>query len=72
MSTLRPALEEYLQVRRALGYKLREAGAELPRFISFMEERRAEHITARLALEWAQQRTNVQPAEWARRLGYLL
>lgn len=71
MSTLRPALEEYLQVRRALGYKLREAGAELPRFISFMEERRAEHITARLALEWAQQPTNVQPAEWARRLGYV-
>lgn len=71
MSTLRQALEEYLQVRRALGYKLREAGAELPRFVSFMEERRAEHITARLALEWAQQPTTVQPAEWARRLGYV-
>lgn len=71
MSTLRLAMEEYLQVRRALGYKLREAGAELPRFVSFMEERRAEHITARLALEWAQQPTTVQPAEWARRLGFV-
>ena len=71
MSTLRQALDEYLQVRRALGYKLREAGAELPRFVSFMEARRAEHITARLALEWAQQPTTVQPAEWARRLGYV-
>ncbi len=71
MSTLRQALEEYLQMRRALGYKLREAGAELPRFVSFMDERRAEHITARLALEWAQQPTTVQPAEWARRLGFV-
>jgi integrase len=71
MSTLRQAVEEYLQVRRALGYKLREAGVELPRFVSFMEERRAEHITARLALEWAQQPTTVQPAEWARRLGFV-
>jgi integrase/recombinase XerD len=71
MSTLRQAVEKYLQVRRALGYKLREAGAELPRFVSFMEGRRAEHITARLALEWAQQPTTVQPAEWARRLGFV-
>ncbi|MCC7286597.1 MAG: tyrosine-type recombinase/integrase [Burkholderiaceae bacterium] len=71
MSTLRLALDEYLQVRRALGYRLREAGAELPRFVSFMEERRAEHITARLALEWALQPKMVQPAEWARRLGYV-
>ncbi|WP_447732343.1 tyrosine-type recombinase/integrase [Rhodanobacter soli] len=71
MSTLQLAMEEYLQVRRALGYKLREAGAELPRFVNFMEERRAKHITARLALEWAQQSTTVQPAEWARRLGFV-
>jgi integrase/recombinase XerD len=71
MSTLRQALDEYLQVRRALGYKLREAGAELPRFVSFMEGRRAEHITARLALEWALQPTTVQAAEWARRLGFV-
>lgn len=71
MSTLQQALEEYLQVRRALGYKLREAGAELPRFVDFMDQRRAEHITARLALEWAQQSTTVQPAEWARRLGFV-
>lgn len=71
MSTLRQALEEYLQVRRALGYKLREAGAELPRFLNFMDERRAEHITARLALEWAHQPSGVRPAEWSRRLGYV-
>lgn len=71
MSALRQALAEYLEVRRALGFKLHEAGAELPRFVSFMEQRRAEHITARLALEWSQQSATVQPAEWARRLGYV-
>lgn len=71
MSTLRQALHDYLQMRRALGFKLRDAGLQLPRFIDFMEQRQAEHITARLALEWARQSTTVQPAEWARRLGFV-
>jgi integrase len=71
MSTLRQALQEYLQLRRSLGFKLRDAGLQLPRFVAFMEQRHCEHITARLALEWAQQSAAVQPAEWARRLGFV-
>jgi integrase len=71
MSTLGQALQEYLQLRRSLGFKLRDAGLQLPRFVSFMEQRHAEHITARLALQWAQHSTTVQPAEWARRLGFV-
>jgi integrase/recombinase XerD len=71
MNTLRQALHEYLQLRRSLGFKLHDAGLQLPRFVHFMEQRQAEHITARLALEWARQSTTVQPAEWARRLGFV-
>lgn len=71
MSTLREALPSYLQLRRSLGFKLRDAGLQLPRFVAFVEERQAEYITAALALEWAQRSPNVQPAEWARRLGYV-
>jgi integrase len=71
MNTLREALQEYLVLRRSLGYKMHDAGLMLPRFVSFMEERRAQYITARLALEWVQRGKAVQPAEWARRLCFV-
>jgi len=35
------------------GLKMHDAGRLLPRFVRFMAERQAVHITARLALEWA-------------------
>ena len=54
MNTLRESLQEYLELRRGLGYKMNRAALLLPRFISFMDERHAVHITTRLALEWAQ------------------
>jgi integrase/recombinase XerD len=37
-------------------------------FVTFMERYRASYVTQALALAWAQQPTNVQPAHWARRL----
>jgi integrase/recombinase XerD len=51
MNTLREALQEYLALRRSLGFKMREASRALPWFVAFMEEREASHITTRLALE---------------------
>jgi len=71
MNTLGEALRDYLELRRGLGFKMHDAGLLLPRFVAFMEDRQALHITARLALEWAQQAQTVQPAEWARRLGFV-
>jgi integrase/recombinase XerD len=71
MSTLREALQEYLALRRGLGFKMRDAGLVLPRFVAFVEERQALHITTRLALEWVQQAKTVQPAERARRLCFV-
>jgi integrase/recombinase XerD len=70
MNTLREALQEYLDLRRGLGFKMHDAGLLLSRFVSFMEQRQAVHITTRLALEWAQC-PSVQPAEWARRLCFV-
>jgi integrase len=70
MNTLREALQEYLDLRRSLGYKMHDAGLLLPRFVSFVQERRTDFISTRLALEWAQ-RPSVQPAEWARRLCFV-
>ncbi|EOG4616573.1 tyrosine-type recombinase/integrase [Pseudomonas aeruginosa] len=71
MNTLRDALPEYLQLRRSLGFKLEDAGLQLPRFVAFVERHGSTHITTALALAWAQQSPSVQPAEWARRLGYV-
>jgi integrase len=70
MNTLRESLQEYLELRRGLGFKMREAGVLLSRFVSFLEEREAVFITTRLALEWAQH-SAVQPAEWARRICFV-
>jgi integrase len=71
MNTLRQAVREYLSLRRDLGFKLQEAGKGLYDFVSFMEQRRASYITQALALSWAQQPANVQPAHWAQRLSYI-
>jgi integrase len=71
MTTLRKAVNEYLAMRRNLGFQLHDAGVGLLRFVTFMEKHRAPYITQRLALKWAQQPTTVQPTEWARRLSYV-
>ena len=68
MTTLRSAVQEYLALRRGLGFKLHDAGTALLKFVAFMEQHRASSITTPLALAWAQQPPTVQPAEWARRL----
>ena len=71
MNTLRQAVQEYLTMRRSLGYKLQEAGTRLLDFVSFMEQHRASYITHSLALTWAKQPSGVRPDEWARRLSYV-
>ena len=68
MNTLRQAVQEYLKLRRGLGFKLHEAGKDLLSFITFMEQHRASYVTQALALAWAQQPVNAQPAYWAQRL----
>ena len=69
MSKLRIALDEYLKVRRALGYKLRVPGGLLRRFVDFADRAGAEFITTELALKWAMQPPEAQPVWWAKRLG---
>jgi integrase/recombinase XerD len=47
-----------------MGYNLRHSA-------SFMEQQGASIITTELALRWAQQPQNVQPAQWAARLSFV-
>lgn len=71
MNTLRQAVQEYLSMRRDLGFKLHEAGRCLLEFAAFMQRRRASYVTQALALAWAQLPVNVQPAHWAKRLSFV-
>jgi len=71
MNTFREAVQEYLEMRRSLGFKLQGAGKALPDFVTFMEQHRASYITHDLALVWAQQSSTVQPTEWAHRLSWV-
>ncbi|MGA8159111.1 MAG: tyrosine-type recombinase/integrase, partial [Rhodoplanes sp.] len=71
MNTLRQAVQEYLTMRRSLGYKLQGAGKKLLDFATFMEQHRAPYITHSLALAWAKKPSDVRPGEWARRLSYV-
>ncbi len=68
MSQLQKAVEEYLQLRRNLGFQLREPGRLLGNFADFAEREKATHITVDLALRWAQQPADAKPATWAVRL----
>ena len=71
MNTLRQAALEYLAMRRSLGFKLQRPAAQLFNFITFMERHRAPYITVLLALAWAKQPADAQPASWAQRLSYV-
>ena len=46
MNTLHQAVQDYLKMRRDLGFKLREAGDGLLEFAAFMRRRHAAYITS--------------------------
>jgi integrase/recombinase XerD len=71
VTSWRNAVEDYVDMRCSLGFKLRDAKVGLIKFASFLEQRRATRITISLAMEWAQQDKTARPVEWARRLTFV-
>mgnify|MGYP001560915888 CR=1 FL=1 len=71
MKPLRQAIQDYLALRRSLGFKLQDAGICLSKFAAFLEARGAAYITTQLAMEWAQQSQSVLPSTCAQRLGHV-
>ena len=71
MNTLRQAVEEYLTMRRGLGFKMRQPGSLLLQFVTFMELNDAPFITHELALSWAQQPANAKLSTYAQRLSFV-
>ena len=68
MTGIRQAIDDYLAVRRALGYKLEDHGWLLDDFASFMEAAGAVTVTTGLALAWATLPEGTLPSWHAARL----
>ncbi len=68
MRSLRDGAEDYLTLRRGLGFKLKRPARFVRSFVESLEKRGETRITTQLALEWATQPQHLQPAEWAARL----
>jgi len=68
MRSLREGAEDYLALRRSLGFKLKRPARFVRSFIESLEKRGETRITTQFALEWATQPQHLQPSEWAARL----
>ena len=68
MSELSGHVEDYLRLRRALGFKLERAGHLLPQLVAYLEAAGAATVTSDLAIAWARLPAHTQPNHWAQRL----
>lgn len=70
MIMLRQRAQDYLAMRRALGFKLTTWGAKLMSFISYLESTGATVITTDAAVAWATStpRASTDAVHWSRRL----
>ena len=68
MNDLRHALDDYLAIRRSLGYKLARTGLLLADFVGYLEVNGADTITTDAALAWATLPPNGKSDWWAQRL----
>ena len=68
MRRLHRAVDDYLALRRSLGFKLREYGECLHEFVSFLKRNGSSRITNKLAVEYATRCRDEKPASWRWRL----
>jgi integrase/recombinase XerD len=68
MSELRCHAEDYLKLRRSLGFELVLAGRVLAQFCDYLDAAGTTTITTERAISFAQLRRDVQPIVWAHRL----
>jgi hypothetical protein len=71
MKPLRQAIDDYITLRRTLGFKLRRMSEGLREFAAFLEQKAALYVTTELAMEWAMQPADHQPSDWAQRLSFV-
>lgn len=69
MTTIRQHADEYLAMRRRLGFKLTSFGEKLMSFVSYLEHTGATVLTAEAALTWATSTPrSTDQVHWSRRL----
>jgi integrase/recombinase XerD len=68
MSVLRQALDDYLTLRRALGYHLIRSEKLINQFLDYLEHENAATITVAQALSWARLPSDATVNWWAQRL----
>jgi len=69
VNSLREAVDNFLEMRRVMGFKVYVPGLMLRDFASFLEREGVAHITTELALRWAKQPKDSKPSHWQNRLG---
>jgi integrase/recombinase XerD len=68
MSALHDAADEYLSIRRAVGFKLARGEGLLLSFVDFADAQGAMRVTSELALRWATLPAGASPSWWNSRL----
>jgi len=68
MSNLRQTVNDYLEIRRSLGYKLVQTGRLLNDFVTYLEDSGSSFIKEKVVLEWASNPANITPYTQACRL----
>lgn len=68
MSALSGHVDDYLRLRRALGFKLERAGCLLPQLVAYLEAAGASTVSSDLAITWARLPERARPNHWAQRL----
>ena len=69
MTDLAGHVEDYLRLRRSLGFKLRAEGHVLPQLVAYLTAAGASTVTADLAIAWAGLPQGAKPITLAHRLG---
>jgi integrase/recombinase XerD len=69
VSDLAGHVQDYLRMRRALGFKLNREGLVLPQLVAYLDAAGATTLTAELAIAWARLPQGVAPINWTHRLG---
>lgn len=68
MSALQAHVDDYLRLRRALGFKLEEDERVLGQLVFYLEAAGARTISTELAVRWARLPVGVHPNHWSKRL----
>ena len=68
MSALGEHVDDYLRLRRALGFKLERHGQILPQLVAYLEAAGASTVSSELAISWARLPAGAHPRHWAARL----